>query len=84
MMLLQAATDTVNIVCCAMTNTCPLALGVRITGGKYGVHAPVYVQVSPEVEHIGFAMVPVYPAPQNSVPEVPAVLMVAVPPLVKM
>ena len=45
---------------------------------------PVYVQVPPDTEHTGEVMVPVYPVPQDSVPEVPDALVVAVPPLVTM
>ena len=44
----------------------------------------MYVHVPPEIEHMGEVMVPVYPVPQDSVPEVPDALVVAVPPLVTM
>ena len=48
------------------------------------MQVPAYVQGPPETEHTGEVMVPVYPVPQDSVPEVPEALVVAVPPLVMM
>ena len=48
------------------------------------IHVPLYVQVPPGLEHKGEEMMPEYPVPQESVPEVPAALVDAVPPVVTM